>query len=148
MESNNGFRIRNKEGKKEIFDPVRRRFVALTEEEMVRQTYLKYLIDELKIPKITISVEKKIIYNTLAKRYDIVVANPNGSILLVVECKAVSVSLDDNTLSQIAIYNAELQSKYLVLFNGKQQIVFQRKEHGYIQIDGLPEYNKMQSINI
>ncbi len=143
MELNNGFRIRTREGKKEIFDPVRCRFVALTEEEMVRQAYIKYLIEELHIPKIAISVEKKITYNTLTKRYDIVVAKPDGTILLVVECKASSIALNENTLSQIAVYNVELQAKYLVLFNGKQQLVFQNTPHHCMLIPELPTYNEM-----
>lgn len=143
MELKAAFRIRTKEGKKEIFDSVRLRFVALTDEEMVRQAYLKYLMEEIKIPKIAISVEKKVVYNTMTKRYDIVVANPDGTMLLVVECKAPSITLDENTLSQIAVYNTELQAKYLVLVNGKQQLVFQKHLHGYQHIFELPFYKEM-----
>ena len=56
-------RIREREGKREIFDPVRRRFVPLTPEEAVRQSYLRYLVDELGFPLIAITVEKKVVYN-------------------------------------------------------------------------------------
>ncbi len=143
MEKENDFRIRLVNGKKQIFDPVRLCFVPLTEEEMVRQAYLTYLMEVVKVPKIAIAVEKKIVYNTLNKRYDIVVSKPDGSILIVVECKAASVKLDDNTLSQIAIYNSDLQANYMVLFNGTKQIVFKKKISGYRQIPALLTYQEM-----
>ncbi len=143
MKKEHDFRIRTVNGKKQIFDPVRLCFVPLTAEEMVRQAYLNYLMEVLKVPKIAIAVERKIVYNTLSKRYDIVVSKPDGSMLIVVECKAASVKLDDNTLSQIAVYNAELQAKYIVLFNGKEQIVFQKKMSGYQQIPALLTYPEM-----
>ncbi|NLJ83220.1 MAG: type I restriction enzyme HsdR N-terminal domain-containing protein [Bacteroidales bacterium] len=143
MDNKTAFRIRTNEGKKEIYDTIRKRFVLLTQEEMVRQAYIAYLLQEVKVPEILISVEKKITYNTLSKRYDIVVANPNGTILIAVECKAESVNLNEDSLSQLALYNAELQAKYLVLFNGKQQIVFQKKDNSYTLISTLPPYEKM-----
>ena len=143
MDNKTAFRIRTNEGKKEIYDTIRKRFVLLTQEEMVRQAYIAYLLQEVKVPEILISVEKKITYNTLSKRYDIVVANPNGTILIAVECKAESVNLNEDSLSQLALYNAELQAKYLVLFNGKQQIVFQKKDNSYTLISTLPSYEKM-----
>ncbi len=143
MDNKTAFRIRTNEGKKEIYDTIRKRFVLLTQEEMVRQAYIVYLLQEVKVPEILISVEKKITYNTLSKRYDIVVANPNGTILIAVECKAESVNLNEDSLSQLALYNAELQAKYLVLFNGKQQIVFQKKDNSYSLISTLPPYEKM-----
>jgi hypothetical protein len=143
VKKENDFRIRTVNGKKQIFDPVRLCFVPLTEEEMVRQAYLNYLMEVLKIPKIAIAVEKKIVYNTLPKRYDIVVSKPDGSMLIVVECKAASIVLDDTTLAQIAVYNSELQANYIVMFNGKEQIVFQKKVSGYQQIPALLTYQEM-----
>ncbi len=144
MEVKKSFRIRNINGKKEIYDVVRRIFVAFTKEEMVRQTYLKYLIEEIKIPIASISVEKQIIYNSIPKRYDIVVANPcDGSTLLIVECKAETITLNENALYQIAMYNSELNAKFLVLFNGKQQLVLIKRKNKYQIIDSLPMYVDM-----
>ena len=146
MEAKSSFRIRNVNGKKEIYDVVRRVFVALTQEEMVRQAYLKYLIEEIEVPIIAISVEKEVIYNSMHKRYDIVVANPrDGSTLLIVECKAETVRLDESSLYQIAMYNSKLNSKYLVLLNGKQQIVLKKTATKYELIDSLPNYSDMIS---
>lgn len=80
------------------------------------------------------------------KRYDIVVANPrDGSTLLIVECKAETVRLDESSLYQIAMYNSKLNSKYLVLLNGKQQIVLKKTATKYELIDSLPNYSDMIS---
>ncbi|MDD2622186.1 MAG: type I restriction enzyme HsdR N-terminal domain-containing protein [Bacteroidales bacterium] len=143
MQTEQAFRIRILDGKKQIFDPVRKMFVAMTPEEMVRQAYLKYLIQQLFVPSIAISVEKKVLYNTMSKRYDIVVVKPDGTILLAVECKAETVQISEATLMQMAMYNHELQAKYLVLFNGKTQIILQKVTNSYIPINELPIYKKM-----
>jgi hypothetical protein len=143
MQTNDSFRIRIIDGKKKIFDPIRKVYVAFTPEETVRQAYLKYLINELHIPEIAISVEKKVVYNSLTKRYDIVVAKPDGSVLLAVECKAESIEINQNTLHQMAMYNHELQAKYIVLFNGKEQVVFKKNRLDYLPIKELPSYKGM-----
>lgn len=129
-------------GKKEIFDPIRRRYVACTPEEEVRQTYLLYLINILKVPKIAISVEKEILYNQLSRRYDIVVFS-KGECLLMVECKAPSVKLSQDTLSQIATYNSVLQAKYIILFNGKEEMILKKFSENYLACDVLPMYGEM-----
>lgn len=143
MQTKDSFRIRIIDGKKKIFDPIRKTYVAFTPEEMVRQAYLKYLINELHIPEIAISVEKKVIYNSLTKRYDIVVTNSDGSILLAVECKAEGIEINEKTLHQMAMYNHELQAKYLVLFNGKEQVAFKKNKLDYLPIKELPSYKEM-----
>ena len=73
------FRFKNSENKTQIFDELRKKFVALKPEEWVRQHCLKYIIYNKKYPKTLINVEKKIIVNGLNKRYDIVILNPGGS---------------------------------------------------------------------
>lgn len=127
-------------GKKEIYDPVRRRYVASTPEETVRQAYLRYLTGVLQFPPVCLSVEKKVNYNGLTRRYDIVAYRPDAHALLLVECKAESVSLSGDTLYQAAMYNHELQAAFVVLFNGRQQFVCQRRPEGYREIGTLPSY--------
>ena len=136
-------RIRERDGKREIFDPVRRRFVPLTPEEAVRQSYLRYLVEELGFPLIAITVEKKVVYNGMTRRYDIVACRPDGSILLLVECKAETVPLSGDTLYQAAMYNHVLQAEYVVLFNGRQQFVCRRTPEGYRPVASLPPYSEI-----
>ena len=112
------FRFKNSENKVSIFDSIRKKFIVLTPEEWVRQHVVNYLIEEKKYPKSHINVEKLIKINTLTKRYDIVVFEPDGSIFLLVECKAPKVKINQDTFDQIARYNLILKAKYLMVTNG------------------------------
>jgi hypothetical protein len=77
-----------------------------------------FLINEQKVPKVLINVEKKIKVNNLTKRYDIIVYKPNGSVFLLVECKSPKVNINQETFNQISIYNSEIIAEYLMLTNG------------------------------
>ncbi|MGB3073873.1 MAG: type I restriction enzyme HsdR N-terminal domain-containing protein [Chitinophagales bacterium] len=114
------FNIRNREGQSQIFDAIRKRFVALTPEEWVRQHWLRYLIEEKKYPRSLIAVEMSLKLNKLSKRCDIVVYGKNGKPQLIVECKAGDVKLTQKVFDQIARYNLTLKVKYLVVSNGSK----------------------------
>jgi len=115
---------RNIEGRTEIFDPIRKKWVSFTEEEKVRQLFILFMIQEKKIPATHISIEKKIIVNGLEKRYDIVVYNRKGQVALVVECKAPSVPITQAVLEQVGNYNKELLAPTIGVTNGKVHYFF------------------------
>ncbi len=112
------FRFKNRENKPLIFDVIRKKFVVLTPEEWVRQHIVHFLISEKKFPKSLINVEKQIKLHQTRKRYDIVVYNSDGSIHLIVECKAPSVAVAQDTFDQIARYNFVLNATFLMVSNG------------------------------
>ncbi|MBP1672456.1 MAG: hypothetical protein H6Q25_271 [Bacteroidetes bacterium] len=116
--------IREKEGKTEIFDPVRKKWVLLTEEEKVRQYCIHQLINRHRFPVTLMAVEKQIPLNGLTKRYDIVVFNRSGHPYLVIECKAPSVKLDQSVLEQVARYNATLKAEIIGVTNGLEYRFF------------------------
>lgn len=116
--------IREKEGKTEIFDPVRKKWVLLTEEEKVRQYCIHQLIHRHLFPVTLMAVEKQITLNGLTKRYDIVVFNRSGNPYLVIECKAPSVKLDQSVLEQVARYNATLKAEIIGVTNGLEYRFF------------------------
>ena len=133
------FRFKSSENKISIFDLIRKKFIVLTPEEWVRQHVVRYLIEEKKYPKSLINVEKLVRINGLNKRYDVIVFNPDGSILLVVECKAHTVKITQEVFDQIARYNLALDAKYLMITNGMQ--------HYYCQMDyDQQKYNFLQNI--
>jgi len=110
--------LKNKENKILVFDQIRKKWLRCTPEEWVRVHCLNYLIHTLNYPASWIKVENEIkLYNTL-KRFDIMVVNPNQGNLLLVECKAPSVKLDQQVFDQIARYNLETKSQYMMLTNG------------------------------
>jgi hypothetical protein len=131
------FRFKNSENKRAIFDEIRKKFVVLTPEEWVRQHVIQFLITEMKYPKSWINVEKVIKINGLTKRYDVVVFNPNGTIFLLVECKAPQITLSQETFNQIARYNLTLNAQYLMVTNGLNhyfcQMDFQNEKYHFLQ---------------
>ena len=111
------FRFKNSENKVSIFDEIRKKFIILTPEEWVRQHVVRFLLEEKKYPKSLINVEKVLIVNGLRKRYDVVVFNPDGSIFVLVECKAPEIKTAQATFDQIARYNMTLKAEFLMVTN-------------------------------
>ncbi|WP_370476456.1 type I restriction enzyme HsdR N-terminal domain-containing protein [Tamlana flava] len=137
------FRFKNKENKLSIFDDIRKKFVVLQPEEWVRQHCLLYLIQEKNYPKSLINVEKELIINNLKKRYDVVVFNTDGSIHLIVECKAPTITINQDTFDQVARYNLELNATYLMVTNGLNHYYCQMdfKQERYQFLKDIPDYN-------
>tara|TARA_R110001592_G_scaffold241411_3_gene501815 strand:+ start:4926 stop:5300 length:375 start_codon:yes stop_codon:yes gene_type:complete len=123
---------------------IRKRFVILQPEEWVRQHCIQYLIKNKGFPKSLINVEKELIVNTLRKRYDLVVFNPDGSIHLIVECKSPTISINQNTFDQIAQYNLVLNATYLMITNGLNHYYCQMdfKDKKYRFLNDIPDYEK------
>jgi type I site-specific restriction endonuclease len=136
------FRFKNSENKVAIFDEIRKKFVILTPEEWVRQHVVRYLLEEKKYSKSYINVEKMITINGLTKRYDVVVFHPDGSIFVLIECKAPEVPITQITFDQIARYNMVLQANYLMVTNGLHhyfcQMDFESERYNFLR--DLPEY--------
>jgi len=110
------FRLEN--GRKEIFDPARRKFVALTPEEWVRQHILQYLVQEKNVPLQLIGIEHSLVYIRMKKRCDLLLFNRSGKAVMIVECKAPNITLNQKTFEQIARYNMGFKVPYLLVTNG------------------------------
>ncbi|WP_303317792.1 type I restriction enzyme HsdR N-terminal domain-containing protein [Flavivirga abyssicola] len=138
------FRFKNNENKVSIFDSIRKKFVILQPEEWVRQHCVQYLINNKGYPKSLINVEKELIINSLKKRYDIVVYNSNGSIHLIVECKAPKIVINQSTFDQIARYNLKLNATYLMVTNGLNHYYCQMdfKNERYNFLKEIPDFSK------
>lgn len=138
------FRLKNSENKVSIFDCIRKKFVILQPEEWVRQHCVHYLINEKKYPISHINVEKELKINGLKKRYDIVVFNSDGSIHLIVECKAPRIKINQSTFDQIAQYNLALEATFLMVTNGLNHYYCQMdfKAEKYLFLQNIPDYNE------
>ena len=137
------FRLKNSENNTHIFDVIRKKFVVLQPEEWVRQHCVQYLIHQKNYPISLINVEKVVLINGLKKRYDIVVFNPDGSLALVVECKAPKVKITQAAFDQIARYNLTLKASYLMVTNGLNHY-FCTMNHdleSFEFLETLPNYN-------
>jgi hypothetical protein len=112
------FRFKNSENKVSIFDEIRKKFIILTPEEWVRQHVIQFLLEEKKYPISHINVEKVLKVNGLRKRYDVVVYNADGSIYILIECKAPAIKIAQATFDQIARYNMTMNAQFLMVTNG------------------------------
>ena len=137
-------KLRDNCGRREIFDLVRNRFVALTPEEWVRQNYINYLHEVLQYPLELMQVEGTITLNGMSKRCDIVVYDSNVRPLIIVECKKETVPLTQKVIDQACRYNLVLQVPFLCLTNGTQQICCQVdcNKKQLLPIPELPKYHK------
>ena len=136
------FRFKSSENKTLVFDEIRKKFVVLTHEEWVRLHVVQFLLKEKKYPKSLINVEKQLKLNNTVKRYDIVVFNNDGSIFLIVECKAPSIEISQLTFDQIARYNLALEAQYLMVTNGLDHYYCQMdfENERYVFLKEIPNY--------
>jgi hypothetical protein len=138
------FRFKNSENKVSIFDEIRKKFIILTPEEWVRQHVVHFLMYEKKYPKSLINVEKVLTVNGLRKRYDVVVFNPDGSIHILVECKAPEIKISQATFDQIARYNMTMKARFLNVTNGLNhfycQMDFENEKYEFLR--NLPDYKE------
>ncbi|MDI6049018.1 type I restriction enzyme HsdR N-terminal domain-containing protein [Flavobacterium sp. XS2P24] len=132
------FRFKNSENKVSIFDEIRKKFIILTPEEWVRQHVVHFLLEEKKYPKSLINVEKVLKVNGLRKRYDVVVFNSDGSIFILIECKAPEVKIAQATFDQIARYNMTMNAQFLMVTNGLNHY-FCQMDFGNEKYQFLPE---------
>lgn len=140
--NNYSFRFKNSENKIYIFDEIRKKFILLTPEEWVRQHVIHFLISEKKYPKSLINVEKIVKINGMNKRYDLVVFNSNGSIFIIIECKAPEINITQDTFDQIARYNLQLQAQFLMVTNGLNHYFCQMdfENENYLFLKEIPSY--------
>ena len=137
------FRFKNNENKVSIFDEIRKKFIILTPEEWVRQHVVRFLLEEKKYPKSLINVEKVLKINGLRKRYDVVVFNSDGSIFILIECKAPEIKITQATFDQIARYNMTMNAQFLMVTNGLNHYFCQMdyENEKYTFLENLPNYN-------
>lgn len=132
-------KIKTNSGKELIFDEVRKKWVVLTPEEWVRQNFLQYLIQVKKYPASLIAVEREIAVADTKKRFDIVVYNKKHLPFIIVECKEMTVALDNKTLDQVLRYNINLQVEYLVITNGSYCFAFSVAGAAMKMVDEIPQ---------
>ena len=112
------FRLKEINQKRFIFDEIRKKYIELTAEEWVRQNCIKFLINEKKFKKNLISIERKIQLNNTTKRFDILVHDANGGCILLVECKAPNIKINQESFDQILRYNQVIKAEFLMVTNG------------------------------
>ena len=134
-------KIKNQLGKEYIYDEIRKQWIMLTPEEWVRQNFLQYLIQVKKYPATLIAVEKDLPLGDLAKRFDVVVYDQNTQPWMIIECKEMAVTLNEQVLNQALRYNITLQVPHIVITNGTHCFGFSAKLGVLEELSNLPEFN-------
>ena len=137
------YKIKEEEGGKEyIFDGLRKQWVRLTPEEWVRQNFIQYLLQVKNYQAAYIAVERKMKLGEVNKRFDLLVFDKAAKPWMMIECKAMEVSLDKSVLWQVLHYNMAIPVKYLVITNGTACYGYVRGEVDFDSMNLLPAYGE------
>jgi hypothetical protein len=139
------FNLQKRNGKLTIFDPIRKKYVALTPEEWVRQHFLNYLLVKLSVPRTLVKIESGVEYNRMQKRSDILVFDRNAHSLLLVECKSYDIRIDQKAFEQASMYNHTIQAKYIAITNGMEHWCCKIEEQGLHFLKAMPDFEEMIS---
>ncbi|MBC7418865.1 MAG: type I restriction enzyme HsdR N-terminal domain-containing protein [Pedobacter sp.] len=139
------FKITQKADQVFIFDELRKKHLVLTPEEWVRQHFIQHLIANHKFPKTLINIEGGLVLNQLQKRSDILVFNAKGEKLMLVECKAPKVKINQKVFDQALRYNSIHQAPWVVLTNGLKHVYSKLdfKSGKAVFIEELPLYTNL-----
>ena len=129
--------------KNTIWDPLRRKEVALTPEERVRQWFIGVLSGQMQVPLHMMMSETGFKLGNKMFRADILVYDRSAQPVMVVECKRPEVELTKEVLDQAVRYNMVLNVRCIVITNGKRTFICVKDETGYRFVESLPKYNEM-----
>lgn len=137
-------KTRTAKGQRQVFDLIRRKWLVMGPEELVRQLLLLYLVREKGYSPNRIGIEKMLVVNTLTRRCDILIYAGDMSPWMLVECKAPSVPVTQAVFDQVARYNLPLRVPFLAVSNGLQTYccAMDYEASSYVFLDLLPEFPK------
>lgn len=126
-----------------IYDRLRKRYVALTSEEWVRQNFVEFLIAEKGFPAALMGNEVSLVQNNIKRRCDTLVADHLGAPLVVVEYKAPHITISQETFDQIVRYNMVLRAQYLIVSNGMTHYCchINHQNNSYSFLSEIPSYS-------
>jgi hypothetical protein len=130
--------LQERSGKKLIFDMLRRKYVALTPEEWVRQHFVHFLIGQKGYPKGLLANEMELRLGEKRMRCDTVVYNQLLQPRMIIEYKAPTVTIQQKTFDQVSVYNLLLKVDYLVVSNGLQHYCC-RMDYDHQRYEFLPD---------
>ena len=137
--------ITEKDGKRLIFDFLRRKFVALTPEEWVRQHFTHYLVEHKGYPKGLLGNEIELQIGDKKLRCDTILYNKVAQPRIIIEYKAPTVALQQKTFDQISAYNLLLRVDYLIISNGLEhyccKMDYEKREYHFLP--DIPDYEKL-----
>ena len=127
----------------QIFDPVRKKWLLLTPEEWVRQSFLLFMHHVFHYPLSLTETEKQLqLFNT-TKRADIVFYDSTLKARVIVECKAPKIKLTTEVFEQVSRYYVALNADVLIVTNGMEHFAFTFRNNKIHFLDEIPSYNML-----
>jgi hypothetical protein len=138
-------KMKDEGAKKMIFDVIRRKYVALTPEEWVRQHFVHYLIDQLGYPKELLANEVEVTLNGTSKRCDTVLYDRDLKARMIVEYKATDIPITQKVFNQIMRYNMVLKVDYLIVSNGIEHYCCKMDydQNSYTFLPQIPRFEEL-----
>ena len=134
---------REQDGRRQIFDFLRRKWVALTPEEWVRQHFVHFLIEQKGYPKGLLANEVELRVGEKKLRCDTLLYNKAMQPQMIIEYKAPEVEITQRVFDQISVYNHLLHVDFLVVSNGRQHYCCRMdyEKHSWEFLPEIPSYN-------
>ncbi len=128
-----------------IFDILRRKYVALTPEEWVRQHFIHFLINQKNYPVTLLANEIKLQVGNKTLRADSVLYDRELRPRMIVEYKAPHIPITQKVFDQISTYNMLLHVDYLVVSNGLQHYCCKMDydNQKYLFLEDIPDYQNI-----
>lgn len=129
-----------------VFDLLRKKFVALTPEELVRQHFVHFLINHKGFPLERMANEMSLVQNGIKRRCDTLVADAHGNPLVIVEYKRPTVEITQATFDQIARYNMVMRARCLIVSNGMSHYccIMDYANNTYHFLSDIPLYQEIR----
>lgn len=135
--------------RQKILDILRRKYVALTPEEWVRQHFIHFLIEHKGYPSALMANEVALSCGNKRLRADTVLYDRSLHPRMIIEYKAPTIKISKRVFEQITAYNMLLHVDYLVVSNGIDHYCCQMnyEEHTYTFLNTIPEYAEIIKAN-
>ncbi len=138
-------RVKETHGRKQIFDILRRKYVALTPEEWVRQHFIHYLVEHKNYPSSLLANEVSLQIGEKRMRADSVLYDNQLHPRMIIEYKAPNITLTQKVFDQITIYNLLLHVDYLIVSNGMTTYICKMdyEKQTYKFLEAIPNYENI-----
>lgn len=138
-------RVKETHGRKQIFDILRRKYVALTPEEWVRQHFIHYLVEHKNYPSSLLANEVSLQIGEKRMRADSVLYDNQLHPRMIIEYKAPNITLTQKVFDQITVYNLLLHVDYLIVSNGMItyicKMVYEKQTYKFLE--AIPNYENI-----
>lgn len=138
-------KLRGAKAQPQIFDILRKKYIALTPEEWVRQHFVHFLVEHKGYPAALMANEIQLKVGEKTLRADSVLYSRDLKPRMIIEYKAPHIPITQKVFDQISIYNMLLHVDYLVVSNGLQHYICKMdyNDKKYLFLEDIPDYEEL-----